>query len=141
MRRVIKFPHSMVASDGLPNDEHPHPRLWGTFPRVLGHYSRELELISLEDAVHRMTGRPAAVFGLAGRGCLREGCYADITGFDPDTVIDEADFSHPTRPATGIEAVYVNGQAIMRDGAPTGARPGRPLRRQDLQATAQRDSM
>jgi len=129
VRRVIEFPHSMIASDGLPNDRHPHPRLWGTFPRVLGRYSRELGLITLEDAVHRMTGRPAAVFGLQGRGTLKPGNYADITVFDADAVIDRADFGNPTTPAAGIDAVFVNGTAIMRNGAPTGARPGKALRR------------
>lgn len=136
VQRVIAYPHSMIASDGLPNDEHPHPRLWGTFPRVLGRYSRELGLITLEDAVRRMTGMPAAVFGLSGRGLLREGYAADLVVFDPDTVIDRADFDDPVQPAAGIDAVFVNGQAVMRDGAATGARPGRALRRQDLQSAA-----
>jgi len=129
VRRVIEFPHSMIASDGLPNDRHPHPRLWGTFPRVLGRYSRELGLITLEDAVHRMTGRPATVFGLDGRGVLAAGAFADIAIFDPDTVTDRADFHNPTAAAAGIDAVFVNGQAVMRDAAATGARPGTALRR------------
>jgi N-acyl-D-amino-acid deacylase len=129
VRRVIEYPHSMIASDGLPNDHHPHPRLWGTFPRVLGHYSRDLGLIALEDAVHRMTGRPAAVFGLTGRGVLEIGNFADITIFDPDTVIDRADFGDPTAPAAGIDAVFVNGDAAMRNGAATGSRSGKALRR------------
>ena len=129
VQRVIKFPHSMVASDGLPNDEHPHPRLWGTFPRVLGHYSRDLGLIPLEDAIHRMTGLPASVFGLKDRGILAPGNHADIVIFDPDTVQDRADFAAPTEPAAGIDAVYTNGTAIVRKGAATGARPGKALRR------------
>ena len=112
VRRVITYPHSMVASDGLPHDVHPHPRLWGTFPRVLGHYSRDLGLLPLEDAVHRMTGRPARVFGLAGRGEIRAGNFADLVVFDPETVIDRADFEHPTEHAAGIEAVFVNGRAV-----------------------------
>lgn len=132
VRRVIEFPHSMVASDGLPNDKHPHPRLWGTFPRVLGRYSREIGLITLEDAVHRMTGLPASVFGLENRGALQPGNFADIVVFDPDTVIDRADFDHPTRPAAGIETVYSNGTAIVRNGELTGARPGRALRRRSM---------
>jgi N-acyl-D-amino-acid deacylase len=129
VRRVIEFPHSMIASDGLPNDRHPHPRLWGSFPRVLGRYSRDLGLISLEDAVHRMTGRPAAVFGLPKRGILQTGNFADITVFDPETVIDRADFADPAVPAVGIDAVFVNGNAVMSNGAATGARPGQALRR------------
>ncbi|MDP6390402.1 MAG: D-aminoacylase [Alphaproteobacteria bacterium] len=134
VRRVITYPHSMIASDGLPHDVHPHPRLWGTFPRVLGHYSRELGLLPLEDAVHRMTGRPARVFGLAGRGEIRAGNFADLVVFDPETVIDRADFEHPTEHATGIEAVFVNGRAVWREGAATGARPGHALKRQEQQA-------
>jgi N-acyl-D-amino-acid deacylase len=132
VRRVIKFPHSMIASDGLPNDKHPHPRLWGTFPRVLGRYSREIGLITLEDAVHRMTGLPASVFGLTSRSVLAPGNHADIVIFDPDTVCDRADFEHPTEPADGIDAVYVNGQAVVKAGAATGARPGKALRRQAM---------
>lgn len=135
VRRVIEYPHSMIASDGLPNDGHPHPRLWGTFPRVLGRYSRDIGLITLEDAVHKMTGRPAAVFGLTDRGTLQEGNHADIVIFDPDTVIDQADFEHPTQAAAGIDAVYVNGTAVMRDGEATGNRPGKALRRQDMQTS------
>ncbi len=79
VRRVLRFEHTMVGSDGLPHDTHPHPRLWGTFPRVLGHYCRELGLFALEEAVRRMTGLPADRFGLTGRGRLAEGAYADIT--------------------------------------------------------------
>ena len=136
VQRVLQYPHAMVASDGLPHDIFPHPRLWGTFPRVLGHYSRELGLLTLEDAVYRMSGLPAAEFGLTGRGVIAEGNYADIVIFDAATVIDRADFSHPTEPAAGIEAVFVNGTQVWRDGAPTGERPGKALRRQDLQAAA-----
>ncbi|MBO88334.1 MAG: D-aminoacylase [Rickettsiales bacterium] len=130
VQRIIKYPHSMIASDGLPHDHHPHPRLWGTFPRVLGMYSREQNLISLEDAVHRMSGKPASVFGLTGRGELATGNFADLVIFDPNTVIDKADFENPIEPATGIDAVFVNGQAVYREGASTGARPGNALKRQ-----------
>ena len=129
VQRIIKYQHSMIASDGLPHDHHPHPRLWGTFPRVLGHYSRDLNLISLEDAVHRMSGKPASVFGLAGRGEIKEGNCADLVVFDPATIIDTADFDDPIKPAAGIDAVYVNGRAVWRDGAATDARPGKALRR------------
>ena len=129
VQRIIKYEHAMIASDGLPHDHHPHPRLWGTFPRVLGHYSRDLNLISLEDAVHRMSGKPASVFGLAGRGEIKEGNCADLVVFDPATIIDTADFDDPIKPAAGIDAVYVNGRAVWRDGAATDARPGKALRR------------
>lgn len=132
VRRVLAFPHAMIGSDGLPHDSHPHPRLWGTFPRVLGHYARDLGLFSLETAVYRMTGLPAAQFGLTGRGAIRPGAFADMVLFDPDTVIDRATFADPIQPAAGIELVMVNGRVVWRDGAHTGARPGRALRLQDL---------
>ena len=129
LRRILRFQDAMIGSDGLPHDTFPHPRLWGTFPRVLGHYSRELGLFSLEEAVHRMTGVPARVFGLTGRGAVRPGALADIVLFDPEQVADEADFSVPTRPARGIYQVIVNGMQVWRGGEWTGARPGRILRR------------
>ena len=132
VRRVLGFAHTMIGSDGLPHDRHPHPRLWGTFARVLGHYCREEKLFPLEEAVRRMTGLPAERFGLAGRGRLVPGAYADITLFDPATIIDRASFAEPKQPAAGIALVLVNGQAVWRDGAATGARPGRALRRQQL---------
>ncbi len=136
VQRVLQYPHAMVASDGLPHDIFPHPRLWGTFPRVLGHYSRDLGLLTLEDAVYRMSGLPAAEFGLTGRGTLTTGNYADVVIFDAETVIDRADFAHPTQAAAGIEMVFVNGKPVWRDGQPTGERPGTALRRQALQAAA-----
>jgi N-acyl-D-amino-acid deacylase len=136
VQRVLRFAHTMIGSDGLPHDAHPHPRLWGTFPRVLGHYCRELGLFPLEEAVRRMTGLPAGRFGLAGRGTIAAGAYADVTVFDPATVIDRATFEAPVRAAAGIEHVFVNGRPIWRDGGPTGERPGRALRRQAMQAEA-----
>jgi N-acyl-D-amino-acid deacylase len=134
VQRVLRFEHTMIGSDGLPHDTHPHPRLWGTFPRVLGHYCRDLGLFPLEEAVRRMTGLPARRFGLAGRGVLAPGAYADVTVFDPATVIDRATFETPTRPAAGIDHVFVNGRPVWGNGKPTGDRPGRALRRQQLQA-------
>ena len=129
VRRIIAYEHSMIGSDGLPHDRHPHPRLWGTFPRVLGHYARDLGLLTLEDAVRRMTGLTAARFGLTERGEVRAGAYADLVMFDAETVGDRATFDAPTRPAAGIDIVMVNG-AIVRDGGrETGSRPGRALRR------------
>jgi N-acyl-D-amino-acid deacylase len=136
VRRVLAFDNTMIGSDGLPHDVHPHPRLWGTFPRVLGHYCREVGLFGLETAVRKMTGLPAARFGLAGRGVLGEGAYADLTVFDPETVIDRATFAEPTLPAAGIAHVFVNGRPVWSDGKSSGERPGRALRRQDMQAEA-----
>ena len=132
VRRILAWPEAMIGSDGIPHDEHPHPRLWGTFPRVLGHYSRDLGLIVLEDAVKRMTSIPAERFGLKDRGAIRAGAYADLVVFDPATIIDRATFEKPIQTAAGIERVLVNGREIWRNGAPTGARPGRALRRKDL---------
>ena len=132
LARILAFPGAMIGSDGLPHDVFPHPRLWGTFPRVLGHYSRDEGLIGLEDAVHRMTGKPAAVFGLAGRGEVREGAHADLVLFDPDEIIDTATFEDPARPATGIRSVFVNGREVWAEGSAvpsSGLRPGRVLRR------------
>jgi N-acyl-D-amino-acid deacylase len=136
VRRVLAFEHTMIGSDGLPHDRHPHPRLWGTFARVLGHYCRDEKLFPLAEAVRRMTGLPAQRFGLSGRGRLAPGAYADVTVFDPGTVIDRASFAEPTTPAAGIHLVLVNGEAVWRDGAATGARPGRALRRQQMQKEA-----
>jgi N-acyl-D-amino-acid deacylase len=132
VRRVLSYPHTMIGSDGLPHDQHPHPRLWGTFPRVLGHYVRDVKLFPLEEAVRRMTALPAAQFGLKDRGVLREGAYADLVLFDPATIADTATFERPTTPAAGIVSVVVNGRIVWNDGASTGARPGRALRRSAL---------
>jgi N-acyl-D-amino-acid deacylase len=132
VRRVLSFPHTMIGSDGLPHDEHPHPRLWGTFPRVLGHYARDVKLFTLEEAVRRMTALSAAQFGLTERGVLRAGAYADLVLFDPATIADAATFEKPKTPATGIAEVFVNGRSVWKDGRATGNRPGRALRRQQL---------
>jgi N-acyl-D-amino-acid deacylase len=137
VQRILAFDETMIGSDGLPHDAKPHPRLWGTFPRVLGHYSRELKLFSLETAVYKMTGLPATKFRLAGRGALKEGNHADITIFDAATVADAADFQDSTRPAHGIDTVIVNGEVVWRDGAPTGQRPGRVLLNREGQVVAQ----
>jgi N-acyl-D-amino-acid deacylase len=128
VQRILAFEDTMIGSDGLPHDAKPHPRLWGTFPRVLGHYARDLALFPLETAVYKMTGLTARKFRLEDRGRLAPGCWADLTLFDPDTVIDAADFAQSTRPARGIDTVIVNGVPVWREGRPTGARPGRLLR-------------
>ena len=141
VQRVLAFPATMIGSDGLPHDRHPHPRLWGTFPRVLGHYARELGLFDLETAVRKMTGLPAARFGLAGRGILAPGGFADLVVFDPATIIDRATFAEPIAPATGIAQVFVNGRPVWAEGKPTGERPGRALRRQQLAAEAGRRAL
>jgi N-acyl-D-amino-acid deacylase len=134
VQAALSHPSAMIGSDGLPFDTYPHPRLWGTFPRVLGHYVRELKLFPLEDAVRRMTSLPAATFGLTARGALKEGYYADICVFDAETVIDTADFTTPISPAKGIELVLVNGKAAY--GNSNVARSGNVLLRHELQAEA-----
>lgn len=127
--RILAYPPSLVGSDGLPNDVRPHPRLWGTFPRVLGRYARDAGLMPLETAVAKMTGQTAAALGLGDRGRIAAGQRADLVLFDPATVIDRADYDAPTETSAGIERVIVNGEAVWRDDAPTGARPGEVLRR------------
>ena len=129
VRRVLAFAPTMIGSDGLPHDVHPHPRLWGTFPRVLGHYARDEGLFTLEQAVHKMTGLSARNFGLEGRGLIAVGAYADLTIFDAARIRDAATFEHPAAPAEGIELVMVNGEIAWRDGRPSGARAGRVLKR------------
>jgi N-acyl-D-amino-acid deacylase len=107
----------------------PHPRLWGTFARVIGHSARELGLFPIEQAVHRMTGFSAAKFGLRDRGVIREGAFADLVVFDPARILDVGTYEDPNHPPAGIHHVFVNGVSVVRDGAHTGARPGRALRR------------
>ena len=127
VQRILKYPHTMIGSDGLPHDTQPHPRLWGTFPRVLGHYARDVGLFSLEEAIRKMTALSASQFQLADRGQLAVGYYADLVLFDDQLIIDTATFDNPTLAARGIEQVYVNGRCIWREGASTGERPGRVL--------------
>jgi N-acyl-D-amino-acid deacylase len=130
VQRIMAHRLAMIGSDGLPHDSYPHPRLWGTFPRVLGHYARDLGLFSLENAVRKMTGHTAAVFGTVDRGVIREGAYADLVLFDPATVRDTSTYDAPTRVAEGILETWVNGQSayVFGDGATT-ARAGRLVTR------------
>ncbi|MFH9350653.1 amidohydrolase family protein [Kitasatospora sp. NPDC017646] len=131
VRAVMRHPAHTVGSDGLLVGARPHPRAWGTFARYLGHYSRELGVLPLEETVARMTGRPAARLGLDRRGRIAPGFHADVVLLDPERVRDAATFAQPRLPAEGIEYVYVNGTAVVRQGRTTGARPGRALRRTD----------
>ncbi|MBV9772714.1 MAG: D-aminoacylase [Gemmatimonadetes bacterium] len=109
--------------------EHPHPRAYGSFPRILCHYVRERHVITLEDAVRKFSALPAARVGLADRGVVKAGMFADLTLFDPETVCDRGTFENPVRTAVGIRHVLVNGVPVVRNGEVTGARPGRALRR------------
>jgi N-acyl-D-amino-acid deacylase len=129
VRAILAYPHTMIGSDGLPHDIHPHPRLWGTFPRVLGHYARDQGLMPLEEAVRRMTSLPARWFGFADRGIVRPGAFADLVIFDPETIADRSTFTTPIQAAAGIDIVIVNGTIVWQDGASTGRRPGRVLAR------------
>jgi dihydroorotase/N-acyl-D-amino-acid deacylase len=106
-----------------------HPRAFGTFPRILGRYVRDDSVISLETAVRKMTSLAAQRVGIADRGLLRPGLFADLVLFDPATVIDRATYEHPRELAAGVRLVLVNGVPVVDEGRPTGARPGRALRR------------
>ncbi len=134
VQRILQYGKTMIGSDGLPHDASPHPRLWGTFPRVLGHYGRLLGLFPLETAVYKMTGLTAKNFGLKDRGVLREGAYADLTLFDADTIDSAATYEKPIAPARGIDTVIVNGAVVWRNGKSTGSRPGRVLNRETQSA-------
>jgi N-acyl-D-amino-acid deacylase len=127
--RILSHPMAMVGSDGLAHDVRPHPRLWGTFPRVLGHYVRERKLFSLETAIYKMTGLSARRFGLSGRGILAAGHHADIVIFDPSTAsLPTPATSSPPKSASGIDAVFVNGRLACRDGRSVRVDAGRVLR-------------
>ncbi|WP_340678623.1 D-aminoacylase [Paraglaciecola sp.] len=110
VQAIIQFPHSMIGSDGLPCDPHPHPRLWGSFPRVLGHYAREQKLLPLAQAIHKMTGLSAKEFAIERRGLIKPGYFADLVLFDPYTIKDNATFADPKQAASGVLQVWVNGK-------------------------------
>jgi N-acyl-D-amino-acid deacylase len=137
---ILAHPLAMIGSDGLahtaPGPGKPHPRLWGSFPRVLGHYSRERALLPLEAAVHKMTGLPAARFGLHGRGRLAVGAVADITVFDPAAVNDRATYAEPETPPGGIGPVLIAGQVVVEGGEVVRHHAGRVLKRGAEQPSA-----
>jgi N-acyl-D-amino-acid deacylase len=129
----------MVASDGGPRtlgEDVPHPRSYGNNARVLGRYVRDLRVLSLPEAVRRMTSLPAQTFRLADRGVIKPGAWADIVIFDPDKVADLATFEDPHHYSVGFTDVIVNGAPVIRDGALTKARPGGPLRMSPAAAVA-----
>jgi N-acyl-D-amino-acid deacylase len=139
--RILAHPLGMPCSDGgafAPygplSEDSPHPRSYGSFPRLLGHYVRDAGTLPLASALHKMTGMPAAKLRLADRGAIRPGACADLVAFDPDAVSDEATFEDPHRYPTGIPHVVVNGRVTIRDGEQTGVRAGRPLRGSGLPA-------
>jgi N-acyl-D-amino-acid deacylase len=127
--RIMAHPLSMIGSDGLAHDVQPHPRLWGTFPRVLGRYVREQRLLSLELAIHKMTGLSARRFGLKGRGVLVVGNFADVVIFDEHQVTDRATYQQPTQASSGIDIVVINGVVACEQGHTSHGHAGRVLRR------------
>lgn len=122
------------APEGLFLKSSTHPRAYGNFARFLGHYVRERQLLDWPEAIHRLTGLPAANWKLAQRGCLQPGCFADVVVLDPDTIIDHATYAEPMQFATGVSQVFVNGVQVVRDGEHTGATPGRVVRGPGWQA-------
>jgi N-acyl-D-amino-acid deacylase len=129
VRAIMRHPAHLVGSDGLLTGDRPHPRGWGTFPRYLAHYVRELGLLTLEECVAKMTGRAARRLGLTDRGTVAPGLAADLVLFDPATVADRATFDHPRRTPDGIPYVMVGGVLTIDDGRRTSALPGRSIRR------------
>jgi dihydroorotase/N-acyl-D-amino-acid deacylase len=132
VQRIMKHPQVMIGSDGRLSkfgEASPHPRAYGTFPRVLGRYSRDLKLMSLETAVYKMTGQSAARLKLKDRGVLRAGAYADVVVFNPDSIADKSTFEQPHQYPVGIDYVFVNGVAAVDGGAFTDSRAGRVLKR------------
>jgi len=128
IRTILPHPLVMIGSDAIITRGRPHPRTWGTYPRVLGHYARDVGLFSQPEAVRKMASFPAEKFGLSGRGLVVEGHAADLVVFDAATVNDRATYEDPEQPPIGMPHVLVNGVVAVRDGVFTGARAGQILR-------------
>jgi N-acyl-D-aspartate/D-glutamate deacylase len=135
MQMALEQPWCSIGSDGSAyavegplRRGNPHPRNFGTFPRVLGLYVRERGVLKLEDAIRKMTSLNAAKLGITDRGLLRAGSFADVVVFDPDRVIDKATYEKPFQYSEGIVHVVVNGKLVLEQGKHTGERPGRALR-------------
>ena len=134
VRREVQLPWvsfgsdaASIAPEGVFLNEHPHPRTYGNFARLLGHYVRDEGLVPLPEAIRRLTSLPATNLGIARRGALRPGYYADLAIFDPRTIADRATYAEPHQYAIGMRHVFVNGTQVLRDGEPTGATPGRAV--------------
>ncbi len=132
--KVLAYPYCAVASDGSArategplSEGHPHPRNFGTFPRVLRYYVREKRILTMADAIRKMTSLPADIVGLRDRGRLTPGYQADIVIFNPETVADRATFTQPKQYPVGIDYVLVNGQVVIEQGEHTNALPGQIL--------------
>lgn len=131
VERIMQHPQTMIASDGRlvsPGDGHPHPRWYGTFPRVLGVYVREKKVIPLEVAIQKMTMMPADRLGLGDRGRIKENTFADVVVFNPETVVDKATFQNPHQYPEGIDYVLVNGVLAVENGKYKDVRSGKVLR-------------
>ena len=136
MRLFMTHPDAMIGSDGRAispegfwSQDRPHPRFYGTYPRILGRYVRDEQVLSLETAVHKMTGFPARRLGLQDRGLIAESLVADLAVFDPEAIIDRASFEEPHQLAEGVSHLFVDGEPVIANGEQTPARPGRVLRR------------
>ena len=134
LRKVLRLPWVSFGSDGASMAPEgvflassTHPRAYGNFARLLGTYVRDEKIVTLPEAVRRLSALPAANLGLDRRGRLAEGMFADVVAFDPATIADRATYEHPHRYAVGMRHVFVNGVQVLRDGEHTGARPGRAL--------------
>jgi N-acyl-D-amino-acid deacylase len=141
VQSIMREPFTMIASDSAVRrfgEGVPHPRSYGNNARVLGHYVRELRVLSLEDAIRKMTSLPAQTFNLRDRGLLREGFAADLVIFDDSTIADRATFEQPHQYPSGISYVIVNGESVLADGKLTGARPGQALRHEASQIELRR---
>jgi len=119
---------SGTSPDGILGEEHPHPRAYGTFPRILRKYVREEKKLTLEDAIRKFSALPAQRMRLTDRGVLKQGMWADVVVFDPETIRDLATFDNPNQLSQGMEYVLVNGVAVIEGGKMTGALPGKVLR-------------
>jgi N-acyl-D-amino-acid deacylase len=128
VRAVMRHRVHTAGSDGLLVGERPHPRGWGTFPRYLGHYARDEQVLSLEECVEQLTSRAARRLGLVDRGVVAEGLVADLVVIDPETIADTATYDDPRRTPTGIPYVLVNGELVIDAGVRTQAVPGRAVR-------------
>jgi N-acyl-D-amino-acid deacylase len=135
LKTILKQPYCMAGSDstarsfeGITARGKPHPRGFGSFPRMLGKYVREEGVLTLGEAVYKMSGLPAKTFNINMRGVIRKGYFADITVFDPEKIRDVADYSNPFQRPEGVHHVFVNGEPVVLEGNVTGAFPGRILR-------------
>jgi N-acyl-D-aspartate/D-glutamate deacylase len=132
VERIMKHPMTMIGSDGRlsrPGDGQPHPRAYGTFPRVLGYYVREKKILSLTEAIHKMTGLSAGRLALSDRGLIKVGNKADITIFDPETIIDKSTFTDPHQYPEGIEYVIINGEIAIDKGKYLAVPAGKVIRK------------